>query len=38
MIRDISRSDRGNYICMATSAGVFKAETGTYTEVKGAIL
>ena len=38
VIRDISRSDRGNYICMATNAGVFKAETGTYTEVKGAIL
>ena len=38
VIRDKSRSDRGNYICMATNAGVFKAETGTYTEVKGAIL
>ena len=38
VIRDISRSDRGNYICMATNAGVFKAETDTYTEVKGAIL
>ena len=38
VIRDISRSGRGNYICMATNAGVFKAETGTYTEVKGAIL
>ena len=38
VIRDISRSDRGNYICMATNVGVFKAETGTYTEVKGAIL
>ena len=38
VIRDISRSDRGNYICMATNAGVFKAETGTYTEVKGAII
>ena len=37
VIRDISRNDRGNYICMATNAGVFKAETGTYTEVKGAI-
>ena len=38
VIRDISRSDRGNYICMATNGGVFKAETGTYAEVKGAIL
>ena len=38
VIRDISRNDRGNYICMATNAGVFKAETVTYTEVKGAIL
>ena len=38
VIRDISRSDRGNYICMATNAGVFKAETVTYTEViKGVI-
>ena len=31
-------NDRGNYICIATNAGVFKAETGTYAEVKGAIL
>ena len=39
VIRDISRSDRGNYICMATNAGVLKAETVTYTGViKGAIL
>ena len=38
VIRDISRNDRGNYICIATNAGVFKAETGTYTEVRGAIL
>ena len=38
VIRDISRNDRGNYICTATNAGVFKAETGTYTEVRGAIL
>ena len=38
VIRDISRNDRGNYICIATNAGVFKAETGTYAEVKGAIL
>ena len=38
VIRDISRNDTGNFICMATNAGVFKAETGTYVEVKGAIL
>ena len=38
VIRDIARNDAGNYICMATNAGVFKAETGTYTEVKGVIL
>ena len=38
VIRDISRNDRGNYICIATNAGVFKAETVTYAEVKGAIL
>ena len=38
VIRDISRNDRGNYICIATNAGVFKAETGTYTEAKGANL
>ena len=38
VIRDTSRNDRGNYICIATNAGVFKAETGTYTEVRGAIL
>ena len=38
VIRDITKNDKGNYICMATNAGVFKAETGTYTEVKGANL
>ena len=38
VIRDITKNDEGNYICMATNAGVFKAETGTYTEVKGANL
>ena len=38
VIRDITMNDKGNYICMATNAGVFKAETGTYTEVKGANL
>ena len=38
VIREISKNDRGNYICIATNAGVFKAETVTYAEVKGAIL
>ena len=38
VIRDISKKDRGNYICIATNAGVFKAETDIYAEVKGAIL
>ena len=38
VVRNISKNDTGNYICMATNAGVFKAETGTYTEVKGAFL
>ena len=38
VIRDITKNDKGNYICMATNAGVFKAETGTYTDVKGANL
>ena len=38
VIRDITKNDKGNYICIATNAGVFKAETGTYTEVKGANL
>ena len=38
VIRDITKNDKGNYICMATNAGVFNAETGTYTEVKGANL
>ena len=38
VIRDITKNDKGNYICIATNAGVFKAETVTYTEVKGANL
>jgi len=32
LIRGITKSDTGNYICVATSAGVFGAETGTYIE------
>ena len=39
VIRDISMNDRGNYICVAPYAGVFKVETVTYTEVrKGRII
>ena len=38
-ITDITLNDKGNYICVATNAGVFKAETVTSTEVqKGRIL
>ncbi|XP_078363541.1 uncharacterized protein LOC144647739 isoform X2 [Oculina patagonica] len=33
IIRDITTSDTGNYICVATSAGVFDVETGSYVEV-----
>jgi len=35
VIRDIAAGDEGNYICVATSAGVFDAEAVTYLEVKG---
>ena len=38
VVRDISKNDTVNYICIATNTGAFKAETGTYTEVKGAFL
>ena len=40
VIRDVRKEDAGNYICVATSAGVFKAETGAYLEtqqVKGGL-
>ena len=40
VIRDVQREDVGNYICVATSAGVFKAETVAYLEIrqlKGAL-
>jgi len=35
VIREIAAGDEGNYICVATSAGVFNAEAVTYVEVKG---
>ena len=38
VIRDITINDKGNYICVATSAGVLKAEAVTYTEVLKGIL
>ena len=34
VIRGIRKEDAGNYICIATSAGVFSVETGTYIEVQ----
>ena len=33
-IRDIKTHDRGNYICVATSAGVLDVETVTYVDVR----
>ena len=33
VIRDLTKNDKGNYICVATNAGVFKAETVTYTDI-----
>ena len=38
VIRDLQMSDTGYYICVATSAGVFAIETGTYTEVRRGML
>ena len=39
VIRSLTLNDKGNYICVAPYAGVFKAETGTYTEIhKGRFL
>jgi len=32
VIRNIAKSDTGNYICVATSAGVFNVETVTYVD------
>ena len=34
VIRDVQKEDAGNYICVATSAGVFKAESGAYLEIR----
>ena len=38
VIRDITTNDTGNYICVATSAGVSHVETGTYVKVLGGML
>ena len=35
VIRNAQLSDTGNYICVATSAGVFDVETSVYIDVKG---
>ncbi|KAL9967875.1 hypothetical protein ACROYT_G026175 [Oculina patagonica] len=34
VIRDVREGDAGNYICVATSAGVFHIETISYVEVR----
>ena len=34
VIQGITMNDKGNYICVAVNAGVFKSETVTLTEVK----
>ena len=34
VIRDTREDDTGNYICAATSAGVFDVETVTYVDIK----
>jgi len=38
VIRDLGAEDEGIYVCVATSAGVFDAETATYIEVKGEFM
>ena len=38
VIRDMIKNDQGNYICVATSAGVLSVETGTNVEVKGRFI
>ena len=38
VIRGLQVSDTGNYICAATSTGVFGIETVTYTEVRRGML
>ena len=34
IIRDMSEEDAGNYICVATSSGVFQIEAISYVEIK----
>ena len=38
LIRGITMNDKGNYICVAVNAGVFKSETVTFTEIKKGLL
>ena len=38
VITGITMNDKGNYICVAVYAGVFKSETVTFTEVKKGLL
>ena len=38
VIRDVTTNDTGNYICVATSAGVFGVEAVTYVKVLGGML
>ena len=38
VIQGITMNDKGNYICVAVNAGVFKSETVTFTEVKKGLL
>ena len=38
VIRGITMNDKGNYICVAVNAGVFKTETVTFIEVKKGLL
>ena len=37
VIGNAKLSDTGNYICVATNAGVFDAETAVYIDVKGSL-
>ena len=38
VITGITMNDKGVYICVATNAGVFKAETVTSTDIKGKLI
>ena len=38
LIRGITMNDKGNYICVAVNAGVFKSETVTFTVIKKGLL